>query len=731
LSPLAADFPRLFLLLAGGLISLLLVAIGLLTLLTGQSDAPQRKRWAYSCLNISVAVTLVVCAAAALGGLLWGGGDLLAPSSAVGVATLPAPTFPPPAEPRPTRIATQIPTATPSPEYTITVQGTVYSHPELALLPGATVTVTIPGLELSAATQSDEDGRYKTVFHVPGFHSGELVEVRAARPGFEEASMIGYLGTAGIDQVLTLSLKMPALSVPSSDPTPISHPGDTAPFAPAMISAEQAALDGLDDPPRYTLEVTVDWERHELSGVERLSYTNNEDRPLPEIYLRLYPNAEHYAEGELDIVQVMVDGREVEYQVRQTVLEVPLSPPLSPEETIELAIGFSVTVPQRPDRFGYAGDVMSLGHWYPMLSVYDDEGWHLDPYVDLGDAFYSETGLYTVYLTLPEELVVAASGIEESEMLHRARRKTLVFRSGAMRDFALAISPNYRVASAGVGEVTVNSYYLPDDEEAGREALDVAVQAVQIYGELFGPYPYTELDVVETPFMIEGMPGGMEFPGIVFISSELYRPGFFASEQDTVIVHEIAHQWWYAVVGNDEVDDPWLDEAFAVYSSILFFEKAQGMEEAQEQMLAQGQLPWFMAVMTDADRPVGTSLLEFDDLFSYSGIVYGKGAVFLARLRETLGDEAFFAMLRRYYAGHKYGVVQPQDFLQAIHETPGGEQGAAIYDRYVLRAEGMDDEDMGNLSELADILRLLLGGKDVSPRELEQLLQELLKGLGQ
>jgi uncharacterized protein YfkK (UPF0435 family) len=125
---------------------------------------------------------------------------------------------------------------------------------------------------------------------------------------------------------------------------------------------------------------------------------------------------------------------------------------------------------------------------------------------------------------------------------------------------------------------------------------------------------------------------------------------------------------------------------------------------------------------------VGTSLLEFDDIITYSGIVYGKGAVFLARLREELGDEAFFAMLRRYYAGHKYGVVQPQDFLQAVREAPNGEQGAATYDRYVLRAEGMDDKDMAGLSELADLLKLLMGGKNLSPEELEQLLQELLKG---
>jgi hypothetical protein len=731
LPPGAADFPGLFLLFVGGLIGLLLIAIGFLTIVTGQGDGPQEKRWAYTCLNLSVAVTLVVCVAAVLGGLLWAG-DLLAPLSAVGVATAPArptPAFTPPSPP-----TTLQPTGTVAPRYTITVRGTVYGYPDPAPLPGATVTATIPGLEQSAApqaTQSDEGGHYKIVFQVPEFRSAEPVEVQAVKPGFEAASAVGYLGTAGIDQVLTLNLKMPALAPLTPGPTPtttISQPGDVTPFAPAMIGAERAALAGLDDPPRYTLEVTVDWERHELSGVERLSYTNNEGRPLPEIYLRLYPNAEHYAEGALEVAQVAVDGREVEYQVQDTVLKAPLSPPLPPEGALELAISFTVTVPHRPDRFGYDEGVMSLGHWYPMLAVYDDEGWHLDPYVDLGDAFYSETGLYTVQLTVPEEMVVAASGIEEGEVLHRAPRKTLTLRSGATRDFALALSPDYRVASGRAGEVTVNSYYLPGDEEAGRAALDVAVQAVQVYGELFGPYPYTELDVVETSFVIEGMPGGMEFPGIVFISSELYRPGLFADEQDTVIVHEIAHQWWYGVVGNDQVDDPWLDEAFATYSSILFFERAQGTEEAREQMLAQGQLPWLMTVMTGDDRPVGTSLLEFDDLITYSGIVYGKGAVFLARLREELGDEAFFAMLRRYYAGHKYGIVQPQDFLQAVREAPNGEQGAATYDRYVLRAEGMDDKDMAGLSELADLLKLLMGGKNLSPEELEQLLQELLKG---
>jgi hypothetical protein len=372
--------------------------------------------------------------------------------------------------------------------------------------------------------------------------------------------------------------------------------GDGGAFAPSLIPAEREGLTTLDDPPRYILNVAVDFDALTVAGTAEIYYSNNEGEALDAIYLRLYPNADHYEEGEARIDAVSVDGNAAPFSfedAERTILKVPLSSPLEPDGQTWLQIAFVVTVPRRSDRFGYDEGVMSLGHWYPMLAVYDDEGWNLDPFMALGDAFYSDVALFTVHLTVPEDIVVAASGVELERFLHRAPRATSVYVSGVTRDFALALSREYLTVSKQTGATTVTSYYWPDHEEGGRQALEVAADALEVYSARFGRYPYAELDVAETSFTILGAPGGMEFPGIVFISSNFYLlEGLFASELEVVVAHDVARQWWYGLVGNNQVDEPWLDEAFATYASVIYLEDKGDPGAAELAYWSQAVLPY-------------------------------------------------------------------------------------------------------------------------------------------
>lgn len=494
-------------------------------------------------------------------------------------------------------------------------------------------------------------------------------------------------------------------------PPIISHPGDTEQIAPSMIPEERLALKQMDDPPRYTLDLAVLWDQATVAGRERLLFTNNEAVPLDKVVFRLFPNAPYYQEGELEIGVVEVDGHYAQFALSQdqTVLTVTLPTPLLPEAQADLTLDFTVTVPSMPDRFGVHQDVMVLGHWYPELCVYDDEGWHTDPHVALGDAYYSEASHYTLNLTLPEGMAVAATGVETARRNTGDGSLTLTYQSGAARDMAVVMSPAFEVISTTVGQTTVNSFYLPGDRAGGQLALDAAAGSVQAYNELFGPYPYADLDVVEGYFLIEGSPGGMEFSGLVLISSEFYAsegPFTMMDMPAMVVSHEVAHQWWYAVIGDDQVDDPWLDEAFAVYSSILYFEDKQGRKGAQIQLLENCTLPYRLVAWAGGDRPIATSLLEFDDAVTYSGIVYGKGGLFLHQLRKTIGDEQFLGLLQSYYAQFKYQVVRPNDFytamLNAVGDPKQKQAAARLYDEWVLSATGepISLDDLRGLFEL-------------------------------
>ena len=265
--------------------------------------------------------------------------------------------------------------------------------------------------------------------------------------------------------------------------------------------------------------------------------------------------------------------------------------------------------------------------------------------------------------------------------------------------------------------------------QGGRQALQVATDAVEVFNTRFGRYPYTELDVAETSFTVLGAPGGMEFPGIVFISSEFYQPdSIFASELDVVVAHEVAHQWWYGVVGNNQVDEPWLDEAFATYSSIIYFEDKGDVGAAETVFLSQAILRYQLAQMLGGDAPLQSSLLDYGgDLITYQSIVYGKGALFLARLREILGDQDFFALLGQHYQAHKYDLLALDDFRGSIEAVIGGttklDEALALYDAVVVRGEPIE-----GFSGLEGLEGLLDG--DLSPEDLDELMQLLEQLLG-
>jgi len=355
---------------------------------------------------------------------------------------------------------------------------------------------------------------------------------------------------------------------------------------------------------------------------------------------------------------------------------------------------------------------------------------------------------YVVHLTVPKDTVVAATGVEVGRVLPDAAHTTITYVSGATRDFALALSPDYQTVSRTVGETTVRAYYTPGHEAGGRQALSVAAEALAVYAERFGPYPYTELDVAETAFTVAGSPGGVEFPGIVFVSSEFYRPnGPFRNALDVVVAHEVAHQWWYGVVGNNPVDEPWLDEALATYASILYVEAAHG-ESAEEVLWSQALLPYQFARALGQDGPVGRSSLAYaDDSQAYQAIVYGKGALFLAQLRELLGDADFNAVLRHHYQTHKYGVLQAGDLRESLaavlEDTATGSsqrpeldrtraEALALYDAVVVRGEPLVGLETLLSTEgrerLAGLLEVLAG--DLPPealQDIDSLFEELLK----
>lgn len=460
----------------------------------------------------------------------------------------------------------------------------------------------------------------------------------------------------------------------SPPPTPVSIPvvdmEDLSIYQPALKPEFVADVQLVPNASRYFIQVALEPDQPAtLSGWQQVRYTNTEMTPLDALYFRLYPNLPGYG-GSMIVDEVALDGEPVEpvLEAGNSALRVRLDPPLAVGDSVDVRLWFRETLPTDTSAgyglYAYADGVYALAGFYPTIPVYDDEGWNVEVAPPYGDATFTDVAFYQVHLTVPDELVVVTSGstIETSENPDGTRTWLAV--DGPVRDFYVAMSADYEVVSQQVEGTLVNSYYRSAQDQGGELALRYAADALRLFNERFGAYPYTELDVVATPTNA----GGIEYPGVIVIAQGLYdqEGGFF----ELATAHEVAHQWWYGVVGNDQLDEPWLDEALTNYSALVYFEETAGQDAADLLKQRAFEGPYRTALADGRDRPVGGPVASFDER-DYGDIVYGKGPLFFDALRAQVGDQAFFAALRAYLEAHRYGIAYPDDLVAAFEETSG------------------------------------------------------------
>ena len=443
---------------------------------------------------------------------------------------------------------------------------------------------------------------------------------------------------------------------------------DRAIFRPGLIDAEQETLDRLPGASVYHIDFQISDDFLLLEGREEVRYTNQEDEPLKEVYFRLFPNI---AGGAATVSTLQVNGQDVEpvYELQDSALRVPLPTTLQPGGRVNFQMDFEVEVAQemagRYGLFGYLDGVLVLDEFYPVIPVYDDEGWNVEVPPPGGDVTYYDASFYLVRVTAPASLMIVASGIVVGSE-HEADDQILTFAAGPARDFYLAASENYTVISETVGETTVNSYALPELTEGAKLALQFATDALTSYNQRFGVYPYSEFDVVSTPMQALGM----EYPGLVAIALDLYDSkaefgGIPARViMESTVAHEVAHQWFYNVVGNDQVDEPWLDEAVVQYLTGLYYVDTHG-ESAARDYRASWDSRWDR--VERADIPIGLPVRAYAGK-EYGAIVYGRGPLFIAALAEEMGQEPFDEFLRDYYQSHKWGIGTSDDFRQLAEQ---------------------------------------------------------------
>jgi hypothetical protein len=472
------------------------------------------------------------------------------------------------------------------------------------------------------------------------------------------------------------SLTLPGLPFlsPASEQTvaPTTEPWvDRSLFSDGLIQADRSVLEGLDGATFYGIELTIATDFFHVSGRETVHYTNRSTDLLTEIQMRLYPNL---LGGQLAIATVTADDRTLARSIDMgnSVLHIQLASPLQPGQSVTLQIGFSVQVPTDiHTNYGilaYSGGVLSLAHSYPMVSVYGPKGWNEEIPSPWGDVLFNDTCFYIVHVDAPAQLVLAATG-REVQHISSGDRQQVTYADGPARDFYLAASADYAMTSQTVGEVTLNSYAPRGDDIQSQRALDTAAAALQDFSSRYAPYPYTEFDIVAIPTGALGI----EYPGLVAILIDLYAapPAGDSQSAQTIeftVAHETGHQWFYNLVGNNQLDEPWLDESLTQFATWQYFYDRYGAAVAAT--FKQQSLMGDWDSIQDAVIPIGKPVSAYTG-DEYVGIIYGRGPLFFLALEQQLGQKTYGQFLRDYVAKYSWDIATTEGLKQLAEQDCG------------------------------------------------------------
>ncbi|MDZ4768646.1 MAG: M1 family aminopeptidase [Chloroflexota bacterium] len=516
------------------------------------------------------------------------------------------------------------------------------------------------------------------------FSRGLLVGVLLASCNLAPPDALSQPTSTGV-RITQASLIAPTMRNLQDAPT---RPLDPTPIFTDTISA--TCTDDAAMQVQHSAEIALDYADKRADVRQTIRLINPFDGAIDTIAFNVEPNrlpgafVLRGAVASVEIEAVEVVGRR---------LTVDLVEPLEPGCPVEMTFSYALTLPPigggvsgLSGYFGYSNRQVNLGHALITLAHRRDDQWAAYDVTVIGEQITAAAADWEVTLTVsgaPDSLILAAPGAVTT--LDDTSWQIQVESS---RDLALSLSPFFRQLQAFTTTGVAVEVYSFDNAivetpvgrvDGAEQALAAAMQSLTLYADLYADYSTDRFVVVQGDF-----PDGMEFSGLVFVGDQWFRtnPGTAESYLTIITVHEVAHQWWYARVGSDQALSPWLDEALATYSEYVFYEQ-------------------FYPDLTDwwwnfrvrmfvpagySGRRVDSTVYEFATVRDYINAVYLRGAEMLHQMRSILGNDAFFAWLRRYSEAEAGKVVVPDGFWSYL--TADEQNAIQLIRESFMRGEG-------------------------------------------
>lgn len=481
----------------------------------------------------------------------------------------------------------------------------------------------------------------------------------------------------------------------------------------------------------YKLDCTLDTTNHSVSGTVEISYSNNSPDKLGFLWLQLDQNIyqqesrasatttqtggrwanSKFTQGDvIRSVSVELDGQKYtpKYTITDTRMQIWLTQPLASAHSVKLSIAYGFTIPEYgTDRMGRLrtrnGWIYEVAQWFPRMAVYDDiQGWNTLPYLGAGE-FYLEYGDIDYSITAPANLIIVGSGALQNEKdvltptqlsrLESARNsdKTVVLRSekevsdpksrpaGAnltwrfriqnARDVAWAASRAFVWDAArinlpsGKKSLAMSAYPVESIKKDGwQRSTEMVKASIEHYSNTWFEFPYPAATNVA------GIVGGMEYPGIVFCSSESAGGDLWG-----VTDHEFGHTWFPMIVGSNERKYAWMDEGFNTFINELSTKAFNKGEYAAFSFFPPDEM--IASAFSDKMDPLW-AIPEVIQQNNLGVAAYLKPAMMLDALRNVvLGPERFDAAFREYIRRWAFKHPTPWDFFRTMENVSGEDLG--------------------------------------------------------
>ena len=487
----------------------------------------------------------------------------------------------------------------------------------------------------------------------------------------------------------------------------------------------------------YTIDVELNDKEKSITAKEQIVYINHSPDTLNFIWFHIWPNAyknettalfnqinndeqrkkkkDKVSYGYIDGLAFTVNGQSATLEPHPNnqyidVVKLILPKALLPNDSVTIATPFKVYLPNYFSRSGHADGEFMLCQWYPKPAVYDKNGWHEFPYLDMGE-FYSEFGSFKVNITLPSDYIVAATGtlLNKDELAEYKRlgsyniaqkekkpleykplikgNKTLSYYQNNIPDFAWFADKDfviqYDTVQLNSGTVIdAFTYYHNKKNTLWNYSIDYVKDATRKYSEWIGDYAYPVVQAVEGPK--NNSSGGMEYPTITLITS----PDAKKETLDAVIAHEVGHNWFMCMLGNNERKHTWQDEGMNTYFQFRYeaekYRSNSIFGDAIPASVKEKPVDEFLGILYNAmlgipmESAIDIPANEFKNSDEYGLISYVKAAVWMYIIEASTSKETVDKAFKLYFNKWKFKHPQPSD-MQAAFEEAAGKKMDAIF----------------------------------------------------